>query len=258
MVMAATVVCLVAGFIGLGFAVLCLNEAWHDRKIARARQAEAHIRNLADHFVRDHLLQVVEALAMVVIAVALLQLPLPARGDTLRVVARLVLALVALSLLGRSWLGIHGLRMLIQRRRSRRLEMEDQKGGSMTRSVIAGLAVVSAVGCVSTHMKQFIGKDAIEIEIHDGPPARVFDLPDGRRAFQYFWGGGSIPVPASTQVDGEVRLLGGTAYYREQRLSTPPGVIETEGCRITYLARWQPARQGWIVEQIVYPKRAVC
>ncbi len=125
-------------------------------------------------------------------------------------------------------------------------------------TVFVILLSLASSGCVSSHMKQFIGKDAVYIRMQDGDPFGVFDLPDGRRAFQYFWGGGTYTVPSSTRTEGQIELTGNTAYYSEHRLTTPGGTITREGCRITYLARWNAAKRGWIVEEIVYPKRLVC
>jgi hypothetical protein len=52
-------------------------------------------------------------------------------------------------------------------------------------SAVVGIALLCSVaGCVSTHMKQFIIKDARFIQVQDGPPIAVFDLTDGRCAFQ--------------------------------------------------------------------------
>jgi hypothetical protein len=113
-------------------------------------------------------------------------------------------------------------------------------------------------GCVSTHMKKYIGKDARYIQIEDGPPTNVFDLPDGRRAFQYLWGGGTYKMPRTAITTGQVQLIGDAAYYSEQKIESGGQIIESEGCRITYLARWEPTQKGWIVTEISYPNRLVC
>jgi hypothetical protein len=112
--------------------------------------------------------------------------------------------------------------------------------------------------CVSTHMKKYIGRDARYIQTEDGPPVNVFDLPDGRRAFQYFWGGGTYRVPQTTSTAGQVQLVGDSVYYAEQKIESGGQVIQSEGCRITYLAKWDPTQKGWIVTEISYPKRLVC
>lgn len=131
----------------------------------------------------------------------------------------------------------------------------------MTSRGITGvlLAIVVALsGCVSTHMKKFIGKDVRYIEIDDGAPVKVFDLPDGRRAFQYLWGGGRYVVPQTTTTSGQVQLVGDKAYYTEQKIESGGFVVDNPGCVITYIAEWNAARKGWIVMDISYPKRLVC
>ena len=133
---------------------------------------------------------------------------------------------------------------------------------SLTRRLLGGVLVVLLVsgvaGCVSTHMKQFIGKDAVYIQIEDGPPVDVFDLPDGRRAFQYFWGGGTYQIPKTATTQGQVTMIGSTAWYSEQKIESGGQVIESNGCRITYLTKWDTVRKGWIVMEIAYPKRLSC
>jgi hypothetical protein len=94
--------------------------------------------------------------------------------------------------------------------------------------------------------------------VQDGAPVAVFDLPDGVRAFQYRWGGGTYVLPRTTTTSGQVHLVGESVYYSEQRLETGGQVLSSEGCLITYLARWDRAAQGWIVYDISYPKQLVC
>lgn len=128
----------------------------------------------------------------------------------------------------------------------------------MKRLCLSLAVLMITFGCGSTHMKQFIGKDARFIEVQDGPPARVFDLPDGVRAFQYYWGGGRYYIPRTTTTNGQVQLVGTAAYYTEQKLESGGVVVESQGCLITYMARWNTEKQGWIVTDISYPHRAVC
>ena len=78
---------------------------------------------------------------------------------------------------------------------------------------IVVLVSLSSLACVSTHMKQFIGKDVRYIAVEDGPPVNVFDMPDDRRAFQYYWGGGSYVVPTTTTTS---RLLKNSAKWDRQ------------------------------------------
>ena len=107
-------------------------------------------------------------------------------------------------------------------------------------------------------MKQFIGKDVRYIAVQDGAPENVIDMPDGRRAFQYRWGGGTVSVPTRTTTSGQVQLVGDSVIYREERLTSGGGTFVSEGCLITYFAAWDASNQGWIVNDISYPKGLVC
>jgi hypothetical protein len=132
------------------------------------------------------------------------------------------------------------------------------KGRPIARAVGAGMLLLWATACVSTHMKQFIGQDVRYIAVQDGLPANVFDMPDGRRAFQYRLGGGQMTMPATTTTNGQVQLVGDSAFYSEQKLTTGGGTVVSEGCLVTYFAAWDAAANGWIVRDISYPKRLVC
>ncbi len=118
--------------------------------------------------------------------------------------------------------------------------------------------VLSTGACGSSHLKKFIGKDARYIAVEDGPPAYVFDMPNGRRAFQYYWGGGKYYVPKTTTTQGQVQLVGNAAYYSEGKIESGGFVVESQGCLVTYFAEWKPEMKGWIVVGIWYPKRLVC
>lgn len=120
------------------------------------------------------------------------------------------------------------------------------------------LTLICSASCVSTHMKKYVGRDARYIAVDDGPPVNVFDMPDGRRAFQYRWGGGHYVVPKTTSTQGQVQLVGDAAYYSQQKVESGGFVVESEGCLITYFADWNSAKNGWIVVDISYPKRPVC
>jgi hypothetical protein len=128
----------------------------------------------------------------------------------------------------------------------------------MNRTGVVIIMGLLAAGCVSTHMKKFIGLDARYIEVESGPPVNVLDLPDGHRAFQYLWGGGTYVVPATTRTEGKGRLVGDAAYYSEERVQTGGFVVDNPGCLITYYSTWDAAKKGWIVTSISYPKRLVC
>ena len=107
-------------------------------------------------------------------------------------------------------------------------------------------------------MKQFVGKDVREVVISDGAPTNIFDLGDGRRVFQFYWGGGTYAVPGRVQGYSLSTVIGNTVYTSGSALVTPPRVIESRGCLISYIANWDQELNGWIVAEIRYPKRLVC
>lgn len=86
-----------------------------------------------------------------------------------------------------------------------------------------------------------------------GKPEAVFDLPDGRRAFQFYWGGGSGVVPGTSL---STIAPAGAGTYAVTTTSTPAMVYENKGCLVTLIAR--PSGNDFIVEEYRIPKRLVC
>ena len=120
------------------------------------------------------------------------------------------------------------------------------------------LAALFTQACASKHMKQFIGRDVRYVVLEDGQPENVMDLPDGRRAFQFRWGGGTYVVPKTTDTQGQVQLVGNSAYYSERKLESGGFIVENPGCLLTYFARWDSTLGGWIVQEVSWPKKLVC
>lgn len=60
-------------------------------------------------------------------------------------------------------------------------------GRNMRKLVLA--AALSLAACVSQEMAGYVGKDITEVFMTQGRPVDEFDLPDGNRAFQFYWGG---------------------------------------------------------------------
>lgn len=125
----------------------------------------------------------------------------------------------------------------------------------MRRIAILLVAVALLTGCASSYMKQFIGKDIREIIVADGPPMNQFDMGDGRRAFQWYWGGGTFVTPQTTT--GTVTDVGGGSAF-VNATTTGGHVVSSRGCLVTYFAVRDEAKQAWIVKDIAYPDRLVC
>ena len=128
----------------------------------------------------------------------------------------------------------------------------------MPKLTVLALAAVAILGCASTHMKQYLGKDIREVVIDSGPPINAFDMGDGTRAFQFKWGGGTYVVPQSTTTTGSVTAVGNSAWYQSHSISTGGGVVTSEGCVITYFATWHQQKDSWIVSNYRVPKQLVC
>jgi hypothetical protein len=115
------------------------------------------------------------------------------------------------------------------------------------------LICLFVTACASTEMKGYVGSSISEAFISYGKPEAVFDLPDGRRAFQFRWGGGTAVLPgrSNTYISGS-----DATGYNVTTVGTPAMAFESEGCLITFIA----SRRGndFIVDEYRVPKRMVC
>jgi hypothetical protein len=120
------------------------------------------------------------------------------------------------------------------------------------------LATLLAAGCASTKMKQYVGKDIREVILDDGPPMHVLDLPDGTRAFQYPFGGGTYTAPTVTTTTGNVSRIGSQAWLSATSISSGGGTVTMPPCTISYIATWDGNMGGWIVRDYRIPKQMFC
>lgn len=126
------------------------------------------------------------------------------------------------------------------------------------RPLISVLLVAFLSGCASSHMQQFVGQDIREVVMADGPPENVFDYGEGRRVFQFRWGGGTYVLPTTSQTTVNAYRLGSSVYGTATTTTLPARAIESEGCLLSYITEWVEVRDGWIVQEIRYPQRLVC
>lgn len=124
----------------------------------------------------------------------------------------------------------------------------------IARLFVAVLAIVMLSGCLaSSEAKNQIGKSLTQLMIEKGRPVNTFDMPDGRRAVQYYWGGGTVVLPTTSH--STVNVVGNTAYIRTH--TNPGGTYHSKGCLMTYIARAN-GNSEWIVEEGHWPKRLFC
>lgn len=128
----------------------------------------------------------------------------------------------------------------------------------MIKKISITILVLFISGCASTHMKQYMNKDIREVIIDSGSPINVFDMGDGRRAFQFHWGGGSFVVPQTTTITGSTNSIGSSSWYSGTAITSGGGIISSEGCVITYLTRWDEHKKAWLIVEYRIPKQLVC
>lgn len=126
------------------------------------------------------------------------------------------------------------------------------------RIIILFISFALLSGCVSTHMKQFIGKDIREVVLVSGPPVNMLDMSEGVRAFQFKWGGGSFKLPTTTTTTGNIYSTGNGGTFTSNSITSGGGVVQSNGCIISYITEWDNKSQGWIVSDIRYPDQLVC
>jgi predicted small secreted protein len=119
---------------------------------------------------------------------------------------------------------------------------EEPRGDEMKTSLAICAFVILVAGCVADTMRGYVGQDIRAVVLAYGPPANEIDLGGGTRAFQ--WSKVSVdttPVSAVTTTEKD----------RKGRRSTQTqfvgGTQTVTNCLYTFLAAWDPRRDGWIV-----------
>ncbi len=113
-------------------------------------------------------------------------------------------------------------------------------------------------GCDSTMMKKSIGGDIRLVILDHGDPVRIMDMGDGRRAYQFRYGGGTYVLPEKTKVTGSITGVGNSAVYSGKKTKSGGQVVSSPGCLLTYFAKKDEAKNAWIVVGIRVPKQLVC
>lgn len=106
-------------------------------------------------------------------------------------------------------------------------------------------ATVLVASCASTILQGYVGRDIAEAVVELGPPSAAFDMPDGRRAFQ--WAIDSSYV-MPTMTTGTAYGAGGMAFFNTQ---TSGGQVISSTCRYTLFA--EEVRGRWTVVDFAPP-----
>ena len=120
------------------------------------------------------------------------------------------------------------------------------------RFVLVVLLLIPLYGCASNFANSYIGKSTIDLELDLGKPANIVELPDGKRSYQYYWGGGTYALPGYST--STVTTFGNSAYI--DTTTYPTQVVSSKGCLINFITE---QREGlWIVVDATWPDRLVC
>lgn len=93
--------------------------------------------------------------------------------------------------------------------------------GATMRSAMFAVAAALIVGsCASNIMKSYVGKTVADVILDYGPPATAFDVDGNRRAFVWTIRQGYV-IPGNTFSTGNINVVGNTALYSGNTISTP-------------------------------------
>jgi hypothetical protein len=102
---------------------------------------------------------------------------------------------------------------------------------------ISIIAMSLFAGCASDIMQGMVGKDITEVMVARGAPANVFDMPDGRRAFQWRIDSAYV-MPTNTTV---------TAYGNIATARTTGGGVLSDTCFYTLYGKPNPRKSYTVI-----------
>lgn len=122
-----------------------------------------------------------------------------------------------------------------------------------TLMMVAVLAVFVTLlsGCATDIMQSYVGRSPEAVMARYGPPDNVFDMPDGRRAFQWV----QVTQSTSTATE-ESRTRWDDRRHGRERVTTrqtTPAVSETHKCYYTLYATLSP-ENIWIFNSFEEPE----
>ena len=121
---------------------------------------------------------------------------------------------------------------------------------------VALIAVLGVGGCATQVMEGFVGQPVQAGIARYGPPDYVFDMPDGRRAFQWRMESESV-TPVQTYGNATTNLYAPPGAYASANTNfnqtTYGGQVVRQVCRYTMYARWNDASSAWVFESFEKP-----
>ena len=75
---------------------------------------------------------------------------------------------------------------------------------------------------------------------------------------QFRWGGGAYAVPQVTSTTGNASIVGNSVRFHGRAITSDGGVVVSEGCVTTCIARFDESKQALIITSHRVPKLLVC
>jgi len=122
----------------------------------------------------------------------------------------------------------------------------------LKRLIVTAFACLVVAACVSQFAESYVGKTTTDLELDLGKPANIVEMPDGRRSYQYYWGGGTFELPQTSS--GTVSVTGNTAYVTSQTF--PAAAVSSDGCLVNFIAEQQ--NDQWVIVESRWPGRLIC
>jgi hypothetical protein len=117
---------------------------------------------------------------------------------------------------------------------------------------VALVCLLFLTACASQAVLPYVGKSYTDLQLDWGKPVNEIAMPDGRRAVQYRWGGGTVVLPTNTTATATT--IGQSTFINAQTYGG--GVVQSEGCLVSFIME----RRGneWVVTEARWPQRVSC
>ena len=115
---------------------------------------------------------------------------------------------------------------------------------------VVAVSMIALTGCATQIMESYIGQPITEAALDYGPPIAFYDLPDGRRAFQWqITSSGAVPMSSPTTATAY-----GSGGWATVTATSTTYVPYSQTCNYTLIA----VEQGdqWIVQDYRQPTLA--
>lgn len=120
------------------------------------------------------------------------------------------------------------------------------KGEWSMRRLILVVSLLAMSACASQTMRRYMGQPVQAAIARNGPPTNAFDMPDGRRAFQWSRSG-QFTTPVQASNSGNIYAAGNAAWWTQNTTITGGQPINVS-CHYTVYARWNASANAWIME----------